>query len=60
MYILVLVVLLAGAEYEYGPGGETVKFPTKAACEAQATKSKPAVEKELKDAGPFKLECRKA
>ena len=57
MYILLLMVLLTGDEYEYGPNNETVKFPTMAACEAQAKAVKPTLEKEA--FGPFTLECRK-
>ncbi len=59
MYLLVLVILLSGAEAVYSPEGPPHKFADKAACEAQAAKSKPAIEKD-NPGMPFKLECRKA
>jgi len=58
MFVLFLVVLLSGDELAYGPGGETVKFPTKAACEKVLAEQKPKVEK-ANPGVPLKFECRK-
>ncbi len=57
MYILFLLVILTGDLHTYGPGGETVQFPTLAACEAKQKEVRPALEQQ--GIGPFVLECRK-
>lgn len=49
IYVLILTVFFAGETgvYEYGRGGVTVEFPTKAACEAVKAREEVDVPKML-------------